>query len=343
MVGVELEPIENLACDHLALCAGHEPVVKEDGRPRVADPANADLLLPEAGLELAPPPLILGLDVRPRLEEALEHEVLDEVGGRELGAPGIEGLEDLLRVLVGGQVDHHDLQELPRRGLDDGRTTRDLGVAISHEPLPSLGREASMGLDHALARVPSRGVVHRQLCGHDRLERRPIAVRGPDLELVLGLRAEGLRVGDQGLDPHRRLRSTDCDQLGTQRIKQELQGRQPLLTVDDGPLLHVPGRARHLLQNNGAEEVGLVPISWSLEHPTRDAGEVLPQRLPLALLVPDIRPLEQRDDQPLRLHDADMVISRDGEPQRRQTHPAPPASRRASPRACRRTPSARRL
>ena len=39
------------------------------------------------------------------------------------------------------------------------------------------------------------------------------------------------------------------------------------------------------------------------EQPLRDAYDVAPQRFPLVVLTPDIRPLEQRNDQPLRLHE----------------------------------------
>ena len=39
------------------------------------------------------------------------------------------------------------------------------------------------------------------------------------------------------------------------------------------------------------------------EDPLRDAHDVIPERLPLVLLVPDVRALEQRDDKPLRLHE----------------------------------------
>ena len=39
-----------------------------------------------------------------------------------------------------------------------------------------------------------------------------------------------------------------------------------------------------------------------LEHPSRKPRQVVPQRLPLVLLVPDVRALEQWNNEPLRLH-----------------------------------------
>jgi len=47
----------------------------------------------------------------------------------------------------------------------------------------------------------------------------------------------------------------------------------------------------------------VVPVKRSIEDSVRHAHDVIPKRLPLALLVPDIRTLEQRDDKPLRLHE----------------------------------------
>ena len=45
-----------------------------------------------------------------------------------------------------------------------------------------------------------------------------------------------------------------------QRIEQQLQRRQPLLAVDDRPLLHLAGLLLHLLQHDGAEEMRVVLV-----------------------------------------------------------------------------------
>src|SRR5439155_26107022 len=44
-------------------------------------------------------------------------------------------------------------------------------------------------------------------------------------------------------------------------------------------------------------------IVRSLQDPLGHTHDVIPKRLPLVLLVPDIRPLEQRDNEPLWLHE----------------------------------------
>jgi len=76
-----------------------------------------------------------------------------------------------------------------------------------------------------------------------------------------------------------------------------------LLTVDDRPSLHEPDRILNLLQDHGPEKMWLVfvfrPLQEAISHP----HDVIPERFPLTLLVPDVWALEQWDDQPLRLHE----------------------------------------
>ncbi|WP_187366495.1 hypothetical protein [Trebonia kvetii] len=48
------------------------------------------------------------LDLNARFGEPLEDEVLDQVTGGQLRAAGVESLEYLLGVLIGGQVDDDD-------------------------------------------------------------------------------------------------------------------------------------------------------------------------------------------------------------------------------------------
>jgi hypothetical protein len=59
----------------------------------------------------------------------------------------------------------------------------------------------------------------------------------------------------------------------------------------------------NLLQDNCAEKMRMVLLEWSIEHPVRNAHDVIPKRLPLVLFVPHIRALEQRDHKPLGLHE----------------------------------------
>jgi hypothetical protein len=46
-----------------------------------------------------------------------------------------------------------------------------------------------------------------------------------------------------------------------------------------------------------------MPVARPREPPLCDADDVLPERLPLVLKIPDIRTLEQRDNESLRHHE----------------------------------------
>lgn len=88
-----------------------------------------------------------------------------------------------------------------------------------------------------------------------------------------------------------------------QCVEQELESGKPLLTVDDGSLLHLARLLLNLLQHHRAEKMRLVSLGRTIQHSVRHPNDVIPEWLSLILLVPDVRSLKQRDDQPLRLHE----------------------------------------
>src|SRR5205807_613304 len=102
---------------------------------------------------------------------------------------------------------------------------------------------------------------------------------------------------------HRRRKGLCREQLGVQGIEEELNGREPLLAIDNRSLLHQPDRLLHLLHDYCSQEMWLVLIVRPLEQPVRHANDIFPEGLPLVLLVPDVRSLEKGDNQPLRLHE----------------------------------------
>jgi hypothetical protein len=77
-----------------------------------------------------------------------------------------------------------------------------------------------------------------------------------------------------------------------QSVKQQLQGRESLLAVDDGSLLHLPRLLLNLLQYDRTEEMWVVLLGWLIKDSVRYPHNVIPKWFPLALLVPHVRPLE---------------------------------------------------
>ncbi len=71
-----------------------------------------------------------------------------------------------------------------------------------------------------------------------------------------------------------------------------MQGREPLLPIDDRSLLHLTRVFLNLLQDNCSKEMRMVLVEWSVEDPIGNAGHIIPERLPLYFLIPNIRALE---------------------------------------------------
>ena len=92
-------------------------------------------------------------------------------------------------------------------------------------------------------------------------------------------------------------------------VHEQLQGRQALLAIDDAARLQIPKDRLLCLNHDRTEEVP--GIAGRLREPElRQPPDVLPQRRPLLVLLPDVRPLEQRHHQVLRLHE-DILRSAD--------------------------------
>ncbi len=126
VVGISLESVEDFASHDLFTGARDQPVVEKDRGSRIPKPANADFRFPETGLEFLPVVLVRVLDVRAGFKQSLEDEVLDQVGRRELRPTSVQRLEDLLSILVGGEVDHDHLQEVTYHRLDRRRPALEL-------------------------------------------------------------------------------------------------------------------------------------------------------------------------------------------------------------------------
>ena len=76
------------------------------------------------------------------------------------------------------------------------------------------------------------------------------------------------------------------------RVDEQLKGSQPLLTVDDDSPLDRPGGEWGWLKDHSTHEVCLGPI---LHERLNEIGYIVPQRLPLFVLLPHVTTLKVRD------------------------------------------------
>jgi hypothetical protein len=74
------------------------------------------------------------------------------------------------------------------------------------------------------------------------------------------------------------------------------------LAINHRSLLQIACRGLFLLKNDHAQEVRLRAIG-ELLHACGNTFKITPKRIPLLLLIPDIRALEQWNKQPLWLHE----------------------------------------
>lgn len=173
--------------------------------------------------------------------------------------------------------------------------------------------EEQVGLDEARARVKLAGVlaalervlgfeVGRGARDERRLEVVPVGVRRPDLE-ALDLRiAHAAVLGEprEVVVEARLLRALHDIAEGSE---QELQRRQALLPVDDLDGVDLPPVDLDLVEDHRPEEVVLDAVAaraprLTVEDGLGASGDVLPERLPLLVLLPHVRALEKRHDVP---------------------------------------------
>ena len=86
------------------------------------------------------------------------------------------------------------------------------------------------------------------------------------------------------------------------RVHEQLQRGQALLTVDDAARLQITEDRLLRLNDDRAEKV-LGSQRTVAQPELGQPPDVLPQRRPLLLLLPDVRPLERRHHEVLRLHE----------------------------------------
>ena len=249
---VSLELREELVRDNLRSSPHRQPVVEEDVEAWSLQAALLDLLAPPVAVEDLPVLLVQVVD-RGALDRCgLEQVVLDEVRGEERGAASVEGLEDDLRVVAGVQVDRYDREPLPERRAQGLQTiTERRGVAALLRPFDDRAAEEPVrGVNALDAGRRGDAALHRFT------ERDAVAFCWQHLELVAILVDQKALVEQELLEHLARLIKLVFGSHGTGRRKQQLQGREPLLSIDDGSRLDHLGRDERLLEHYGTEEVG---------------------------------------------------------------------------------------
>src|SRR5436309_14322218 len=87
-------------------------------------------------------------------------------------------------------------------------------------------------------------------------------------------------------------------------LEEELKGGQALLSINYRSRLNVTGWLAHVVQYDGAHEVG--PHLSSFKQPLSQGSYVEPERLPLLVLSPHIGPLKEGYYQPAILFEDDL-------------------------------------
>ena len=171
-------------------------------------------------------------------------------------------------------------------------------VAGRLAPLADLVDEVGVGLGDPGVRLLLR---HLQVVAHRGAEGGLVVVGRPHLEDVVVGTCDGPAVEDQRrhgvgvLLPAVLLHH----QLGG--VQQQLERGEPLLPVDNVAHVDEPDWHRSLLDDDRAEEVrrDVRQVEWAqvgrLDQPLGDGPDVVPERLPLILLIPDVWSLEERD------------------------------------------------
>ena len=141
-----------------------------------------------------------------------------------------------------------------------------------------------------------------RLSVHHLVEGMAIPVAVAELEPCFCAEDVDVLVVGESIELARKRVLADCFERRGRCIHEQLQGGQPLLAIDDAARLEVTEDRLPCLNHDRAKEV--LGIGRRLPEPEiRQPPNVLPQRRPLLFLLPDVRPLERRHHEVLRLHE----------------------------------------
>ncbi len=233
-----------------------------------------------------------GLEVLSLAPRELEQIVLDQVGGEERCAAGVESLEDHLGVLTRVEIDL-DQDQVPPHGRAQRIEPR-LDPAIPRirsRPVVDRGAEEPVRLVQWV-RPGERAhpVAHRVVEGAE------IACRRDDLVLVTLLAQVVLPIEQEIGEGISLQFQTVLDRDGPRRGDKQREGREPLLAIDH-PVRGDAGTLRGgRPEDDRSEKVRDVVVRIRVvELALGDRPDVLPDRDPLLLALPDVRALIERN------------------------------------------------
>ena len=279
---------------HLRLAAQHEKVIQVEIDVRAPIAAGATLTLPPILVELEQ--VIVEPLVKIRIAAgAVVDQVLHKIPRLQRRPSRVERLEDGVRQLIPINVDHHEVEALC------GHFNQCLSASFGLVGVSSVQPFGDTPLEEQVSVRNLRLAGHylRILASHDSPKRVAIVARRPNFEAeILVLAREHLAVQDQRLqEVCVFIVSLVEHMLG--RVQQDLQRRKPLLTVDDLLLGRFGAPALELSNHDRAEKVGVVATGVRCAlNLLGQRNDVLPERLPLIRLVPDVAPLVRRHDVP---------------------------------------------
>lgn len=230
----------------------------------------------------------------------LEDQVLDQVRGLQRGASVVQGLEDDLCVVLRLEIDNDQLELVTKHAHQ--------GIKALVQPVFVV--QFMCPLDRAVAKQPVRLDDRRAIRSdgerdvdgppqptvHDHAEGITVDVGRPHLINRMWVVGHVVVIGSQ-FDERTYVFVLDvefpCDIAD--RGKEDLKCGQPLLSVDDLSGGHRPCERLQLIEHDSTKKVRM---NLSFRHPLLDqGGDVLPQRAPVPLLRPDVRPLKDRNDE----------------------------------------------
>lgn len=233
----------------------------------------------------------------------LEDEVLDQVYGVQRSPAVVERLEDDLCVVAVVEVNPDDVQLCAHDSFECSEVQLSIRVGELFRPFTDRAlKEAEGAHDPVFLEVMINSAV-----GHNSPEGGAIVLGRPDLEHRIGLALREVRaVLDQITEDVCLLGRSELPEGRRSRSDEQLNRSKPLLAVDDLAKLELTSTERNQFNDDSPEKVNrqLVATRGCSSSLGRfnigldNLEDIAPEWFPLALALPGVAPLEDRNDVP---------------------------------------------